>query len=287
MTVSPAHARRLWRVLEPYHAVTYFAPEAHQAFKDVGLRGFWMGYFAGRAAPLGAVGPGVVTATFFGFHPAMVARVLPDAWAFASVESVLEARLNGVDAAVRRILGSNLDRPELLELTTLAWNAAEGATAPGRPLFAANADLPLPEEPHLRLWQATTLLREFRGDGHVAALTAAGIDGCEAHVTLVATGALSRDILQSSRKWSDEEWEAAEDRLRSRGWLAPDGTLTETGRAVRSSVELATDELALPAWAALGEEGCERLLELARPLARLVTAAGDVPFPNPMGVPQS
>src|SRR5439155_23094545 len=106
--MTTGHARRLWRLLEPYHAATYFAPEARQAFKDAGLRGFWMGYFAGRAAPMGTVGPGVVTATFFGFEPSMVAKALPDAWGFANVDTVLEARLAGVDGALRRLLGSDV-----------------------------------------------------------------------------------------------------------------------------------------------------------------------------------
>ena len=246
-----------------------------------------MGYFAGRAAPMGAVGPGVVTATFFGFHPAMVARAIPDAWAFASVESVLEARVAGVDAALRRILDAAVAGPEIAEAAALTRKAAGAGERPGRPLFAANADLAWPEEPHLVLWHAATLLREFRGDGHVAALTTAGIDGCEAHVTLVATGAISREILQSSRKWSDEEWHDAESRLRHRGWLADDGSLTEAGQAVRTAVEDRTDALAAPAWSVLGDDGCERLAELVRPLARAIASSGEMPFPNPIGVPEA
>jgi hypothetical protein len=285
--VTPADARYLWRILEPYHAVTYFSPESRQAFTDAGLRGFWMGYFAGRAAPMGAVGPGVVTATFFGFHPAMVARAIPDAWEFATVEAVLEARLAGVDRALRRLLDGRIDGPEVAEAAALARVAAEAAEPAGRPLFAANAELAWPDQPHLALWHATTLLREFRGDGHVAALTTAGVDGCESHVTLVATGTLSRDVLQSSRKWSDEEWEAAEARLRDRGWLAEDGYLTDAGQAVRTAVENRTDELALPAWRALGDEGLDRLAELVRSLAGAVVDGGEVPFPNPIGVPKS
>src|SRR4051794_20180045 len=157
----------MWRVLEPYHAVTYFSPEARQAFKDAGLRGFWMGYFAGRAAPMGAVGPGVVTATFFGFRHDMVAKALPDAWGFATPTDVLTARLNGVDASLRPLLGDRLDGAEVAEAASLARTAAEAAGRAGRPLFAANADLPWPAEPHLALWQAATMLREHRGDGHV------------------------------------------------------------------------------------------------------------------------
>ncbi|MCU1447875.1 MAG: hypothetical protein JWP02_45, partial [Acidimicrobiales bacterium] len=176
----------MWRALEPYHAVTYFAPEAGAAFKEAGLRGFWMGYFAGRAAPMGPVGPGVVTATFFGFRHDMVARALPDAWGFASVTDVLAARLHGADAALRALLGDDVTSDAVKEAATLARTASEAGDRAGRPLFSANADLAWPTEPHLALWQAATLLREHRGDGHVAALTSAGLDGCESHVTLVA-----------------------------------------------------------------------------------------------------
>src|SRR5256885_16154752 len=104
----------MWRVLEPYHGVTYFSDESRQAFKDAGLRGFWMGYFAGRAAPMGAVGPGVVTATFFGFGQSMVARALPDAWMFASVTDVLTARMAGADAALRRLLRDDVDEEAIV-----------------------------------------------------------------------------------------------------------------------------------------------------------------------------
>ena len=282
MEVEAAVARRLWRLFEPYHAVTYFSPECREAFKDVGLKGFWMGYFAGRAAPMGQVGPGVVTATFFGFHPAMVARALPDAWGFAPVPAVLDARLHGVDHALRRLLGDGVDDPALGEAARLARAATEGAGFAGRPLFAANAGLEWPEPSHLALWHAATLLREHRGDGHVAALLAAGLDGCSAHVTLVATGALTRDVLQPNRGWSDEDWEAAAERLMARGWLDDAGELTEGGRVTRRAVEDATDELALEPWAALGKEGSERLAELLEPVARAV--AHDIPLPNPIGL---
>ena len=273
----------MWRVLEPYHAVTYFTPEARHAFKDAGLRGFWMGYFAGRAAPMGPVGPGAVTATFFGFRHDMVARALPDAWTFASVTDVLAARLRGVDGALRNLLGDALDSAGVAEATGLARTAAEAGVRAGRPLFAANADLPWPAEPHLTLWQAVTMLREYRGDGHVAALTAAGLDGCESHLTLVGAGALSRDVLQPNRGWTDEDWAAAEQRLRARGWLADDGGLTEHGSAWRQDVERVTDELAAEPWQTLGDDGCERLAELVKPLAQRLVESGAFPVPNPIG----
>jgi hypothetical protein len=277
----------MWRVLEPYHAVTYFSDESRQAFRDAGLRGFWMGYFAGRAAPMGPVGPGVVTATFFGFRHSMVARALPDAWAFASAVDVLTARMLGVDRAVRRLLGDAVHDAALAEAAGLARAAAEAGDRAGRPIYAANADLAWPAEPHLILWQATTLLREYRGDGHVAALTAAGLDGAESHVSLVAAGALSREVLQANRGWTDEEWDAAGARLRDRGWLDEDGGVTDAGRAARHEIELRTDELALAPWQALGDDKAERLAALATPLVRRIVDGGDFPVPNPIGVPSS
>ena len=216
--------RRLWRVFEPYHAITYFSPETTAAFKAVGLRGFWMGYFAGRAAPMGQVGSGLVTATFYNFAPRMVSRSIPDAWGFASPADVLDARISGVDEVLRRVLGDRISSPDMTELAGIAEDAVAATQIAGRPIFAANAQLIPPEEPHLRLWWGVTCLREHRGDGHVAALVQAGIDGCEAHITLVATGALSRAVLQPNRGWTDEEWSNATERVRARGWLEEDGT---------------------------------------------------------------
>ena len=100
--------RRLWTVSEPLHVLTYFAPESHDAFTAAGLRGFWRGYFAGRAAPLGPVGPGLVTATFFGFHPAFVSRAIPSVWSIVTPDDAITARQAGIAAALRRILGSEL-----------------------------------------------------------------------------------------------------------------------------------------------------------------------------------
>ena len=285
--MDPGVARGMWRALEPYHAVTYFTDEARRAFKDAGLRGFWMGYFAGRAAPMGPVGPGVVTATFFGFRHSMVARALPDAWTFASASDVLAARLAGADAALRRLLGDAVGDGAVAEAAGLGRAAAEAADPAGRPIFAANADLPWPAEPHLVLWQAATLLREHRGDGHVVALTGAGLDGCESHVSMVAAGVLSREVLQPNRGWTDDDWADATARLRERGWLDEDDLVTDAGRSARRDIEHRTDELALSPWRVLGDEGAERLAELATPIVRQVVDGGAFPVPNPIGVPPS
>jgi hypothetical protein len=226
-----------------------------------------------------------VTAVFFNFHPAMVARALPEAWAVAPPEDVLAARVRSADSALRRLIPDHVGGPAEAEAAELAREAAEAPALAGRPLFGALRSLPWPEEPHLVLWHAATLLREHRGDGHVAALIAAGLDGCEAHVTLAATGSVPRETLQTNRKWSDEEWAAAGERLQGRGWLDPSGRLTNAGWAGRAEVEARTDALAEEPWLALGPERSERLLELLTPMARAIADAGGVPVPNPVGVP--
>lgn len=247
MTTSASHAweqhpaRLAWKTLEPYHAMIYFAPEAREAFSAAGLKGYWMGYFASRVAAMGPVSANVVAATFFNFHPRMVARAIPDAWQFSTPEKVLAARFASADAALRRLLGKQANAPEVAEAAALARQAIEACSVSGRPLFAAHLSLPWPTEPHLALWHAATLLREFRGDGHVAALLAEGLDGCEAHLTLAGTGSASRETIQPARGWSDEEWEAAQTRLVSRGWLDDAGRLTERGWAGRSAIEERTN----------------------------------------------
>lgn len=274
-------ARRVWRLLETVHAVVYFAPEKKAAYDEAGLKGGWMGYFAGRAAPLGPVSAEIVTAVFYNFHPAMVRRSIPDAWSFSTPERVLEARLRVVDGALRRLLGDC----DVAEVAELCLEAAGHCDAAGRPLFAANAALHPPDEPHLRLWHAATMLREHRGDGHVAALAVAGLDGCEAHLTLAATGTVPASELQPHRGWSDDEWRAAARRLTERGLLDERGALTGEGAELRRWVEDKTDELALGPWREVGDARAERAASSLERPAALVVAGGGVPFPNPMGLP--
>jgi hypothetical protein len=277
-------ARRLWALGEPFHALTYFADEARTAFAAAGLRTFWAGYFAGRSAPLGAVGPEVVTATFASFAPAFVARRVPEVWSTTSPAGALAARLAGVDAAVQRALPGWADSTAAVEAATLARLAAEAVDLPGRPLAAANSALPVPEQPHLALWQSLTTLREHRGDGHLATLMQHGLLGLPALVLSAAAGTTSADWLQKARGWSADEWTDAAAALTQRGWVV-DGELTAEGAALRAAVEADTDRLAQAPWAALGEAGCDRLAELLVPVRRAVLAAGDWPPRNPIGVP--
>jgi hypothetical protein len=278
-------ARRMWQALETLHMTVYFSPEPRDAYRRAGLRGGWMGYFASRSAAMGPVPAEVVMATFYNFHPRMVRRAIPDAWGFASPDKVLAARFEGIDAALRRLLGRWVEGPEVAEAAELGRRAMAGLDPSGRPLYAAHAALPWPEAPQLGLWHAATLYREFRGDGHVACLLTDDIPGCQAHVLAAGAGQLPGSILREYRGWSEEEWAAAAERLRERGWVEQDGSLTDAGRVARDARERRTDDLAMAPWRQLGTEGCTRLLRLLGRPVQLVVEGGGVPFPNPVGLP--
>ncbi|MGY1617049.1 hypothetical protein ACI797_09925 [Geodermatophilus sp. SYSU D00691] len=282
---SPATARRLWALGEPYHALTYFADESRTAAEAAGLTGFWNGYFAMRAAPLGAAPAAVVTATFYNFAPDFVRRRVPAVWDAATPAAALAARLAGVDAAVRRVHGAEWTASaEAAEAAELVRIAVEAVDLPGRPLAAANAGLPEPDAPHLLLWQGLTTLREHRGDGHNAALLEREVDGAGAHVLAAAAGRSDREWLMRARGWDEEAWAAASDRLAERGWL--DGEeLTAEGAAMVAVVEADTDRLALRPWRALGDARCDRLAELLVPIRRTILTAHAWEPGNPIGVP--
>jgi hypothetical protein len=296
---APATARRMWTLFEPVHVVTYFSAEARETFEQAGLKGFWRGYFAGRAAPMGAVGAAPVVAAFFVFAPAMVRRALPSVWSLITPADALRAREAGAVAALRRLLElpAGAGAPAQLGETADLLAAAAGDLDPaGRPLAAANIDLPAPPEPVARLWHAATLLREHRGDGHVAALVAADVDGTEALVLragvdlAVEAGAPGhvgpswrRDQMQAIRGWTDAELDAAALRLADRGLLDQHGQATEAGLALHRAVEDATDAAAARPWERLGPQQTSRLAAALGPIA--AACATGMPFPNPIGVP--
>jgi hypothetical protein len=271
-------ARRTWRTLEPIHGLGYFAPETNAALEDLGFPpGGRAGYFASRAAPMGPVSAEVVIATFYNFNPELVHRAIPSSWSVASPADIFAARREATDLALRRILGDEaIASPEMEEAADLARQAASSAAGrpEGRPLFAAYVGLDWPTDPHLVLWHAQTLLREFRGDAHIAALMLAGLGGAEALVTHAASGDVPAAVLQSSRAWSDDQWAAAVDRLRSRGLVDADGAFTDAGRALRQAIEDRTDEASVGAYEVLGDEGCSRLRALARPWSKAIVAGG-------------
>jgi hypothetical protein len=272
------------------HSLIYFAPEAEQHFTAAGLEPGRMSYFAGRAAPMGAVSAGVVTATFYNFSPDLVAAAIPRAWQLAPPAAVIEARFAAVDAALRRLLGPELiASPDLVTLAGLTREAARACRPEGRPLYAGHADLPWPSGgAHLELWHALSLLREHRGDGHVAALTAAGLSGLEALITHTATGqGFIPEFARASRGWPAADWDAATAALAARGLLDAAGELTAAGQEVRATVERETDKMAAAPWRHLGDEATEQVIQLGRQLSRTVVKAGAFPadgvFARPRG----
>nr|WP_285748292.1 hypothetical protein [Lentzea sp. NBRC 105346] len=255
----------------------YFAPEAHTRYAAVGLDPA-AGYFASRAAALGPVSAETVIATFYNFRPGRVRESIPAAWEKATPSQLITLRLEAADEALRRGLGPLIS--SVSEVAGLARIAAEHASSMlhGRPLFAAHAALPWPTEPHLVLWHAQTLLREFRGDGHLAALLMEGLSGLEALVIHAASGEVPAESLRKTRGWSTEDWEAAVASLTSRGLLTADRTLSPDGLTLRQRVEDRTDAMAAPAYDTLGEDKRARLIELGAPLSQAIVAAGMVPI---------
>ncbi|WP_443053623.1 SCO6745 family protein [Streptomyces sp. NBC_00285] len=283
--VEPARVRQLWHLLEPLHAVLYYAPEV---FEEAAALGYdtkerWPSYFPLRAAPLGPVGAERVASAFYSFSPRMVAEHIDSAWAAADPEAVLAARLRGIDRAYRTILGDRVDGPELAEAAALARRAAESVNTAGRPLAAANAELKWAEAPHLQLWQAATILREHRGDGHLAALLVAGLDPVESLVSFAAIGAASVPRFES-RGWSPGEWESARDRLAARGLVDERGGATDAGRDLRHRVEHHTDQLAASPWQLLGATETGRLADLLGDFWVAVLSSGLLPSETTLGI---
>jgi hypothetical protein len=277
MTSSPTGgaelARKAHRTLEPLHVVTYFSPEPRDRYAALGLKGTMRGYFASRSAALGIVPAHVVIATFFNFAPDSVRKAIPSVWEVTTPTEVLAARYAGTDEAYRRVLGEDaLASADMAEAAALAREATTVLHPEGRPLYAAHASLPWPEPAHLQLFHAQTLLREHRGDSHIAALVVAGLDAVEALVTHVATGeGLPEALLRANRGWPDGDWDAAAQRMRDRGLIDDGGALTPSGTELRTSIEAQTNAVDAAPYLHLGAEQTDRLRTLARPWSRAIS----------------
>ncbi|MER6990380.1 hypothetical protein ABT337_10575 [Saccharopolyspora hirsuta] len=278
MSQEIATARQMWWLLEPIHAVLYYAPVAFDHAQRLGYRveTRWPSYFAWRAAPLGAVDADTVTTAFYSFDPHMVAEHIPAAWNTATPQQILTARLSAIDHFYR-------DTPaQLPQAAALARRAAEAADVHDRPLAAANTAQPWPDEPHLVLWQAATILREHRGDGHLTALRDHDLDPVESLVSFASVGAAPPEVF-TSRGWSQQQWDAARERLRTRGLIDESGQATDTGHQVRAAVEHRTDELAATPWRALGADTAT-LAALLRPVLDKAVGAGVLPTRSTLGI---
>ncbi len=290
-------ARQVWLAMESVHAVTYFAPRCRQALRDVGLKGFWSGYFAARAAPLGAVGTGPVVAAFFNFHPAMVRKAVPSCWDVVDPALLTVERAVAASDVVTELCAADSLTAAIAALGDLR-SASVRCAGGGRVMAAANAALWPTMEPELRrrglplrqvgvaeLWQACTTLREHRGDGHVAALLTHGLNGLEAHLLAAATQGVAPEVLRDNRGWTLSQWEAAVHGLAGRGLLHADGSPTEAGSRLRRDVEALTDKLAESPFAPLPDEELAHLYASLLTCARQIQLSGCLPFPNPMGLP--
>lgn len=271
-------ARRGAQSLELLHAFIYFAPEAEERFAALGLERGRPAYYAGRAAAMGPVSAGVVAATFYNFNPESVARSIPHAWSVAAPQDILQARLQAADDALRRMLGDEAaTSDEVAASAELATEATTACDPAGKPLYAGHADQPFPQEPHLKLWHAVTLLREFRGDAHIAALQSAELSGVQALVLHSASGqGFKPSAARSLREWSEQQWATAQGQLRERGLLDADGEITAAGQQLREDVEDRTDAMSAAPWQALGERA-EQLIDSGGRLARTLAKAGAVP----------
>ncbi|OEU85656.1 SalK [Streptomyces abyssalis] len=279
--LPPRAVRDCHGVLNALHSTVYFTPYIDSELAGHGFDDTMSTYLATRAAALGAVGPGTVTATFCSFRHDLVARHVPHVWSLASPGFLWSVRLRAADATLREALGEPaLAGAHLVEAAELAIRATGGCGRPGRPLYAAHADQSVPQEPHLALWYAATLLREHRGDSHIAALSHAGLDGLEALVTHSASGqGMPKALVMTKRGWTESDWSAAEQRLRRRGLMDADGSLTADGHALRRDLEDTTDRLDRAPYEHLGGEGVGRLTELVGGLVTMAAERGVFPEP--------
>lgn len=271
--------REFWQGIEVIHDVVYFGADMRERFDAIGLKGWWMAYFAHRSAALGTPGPELVTALFHGFAPRLVARALPDAWARATRAQILQTRLQLARDRLTPALGADAQH-QLAQLATELESAVAGLDFAGRALAAAHASVPRPDDDLGRLWWAATVLREYRGDSHVAVLVAHELDGAAANALAVADGRAPAGQ-REARGWTDEEWAAAFGRLRDRGWVGADDRVTDAGRVARAEIEVQTDRACSSCFDEPMRDLAARTEPLLVDLARAINSAGAVPFPNP------
>jgi hypothetical protein len=266
-------ARRMFELVEPIGVIPYSADVPNEAMFALGFTDFWDTYFAGRAAPLGITPAEVVDALFYNFAPGEVARHIPKVWSITTPEAAIEARRAGCTKALRAILGDHVNTPAFARATELLLTAATSAPVEGRPMYAALRSLPIPDDPVTRLFHAASLLREHRGDGHIAALMIEGIGGLEAHVLLALDMGMPAERFGRVHHLPAAQLGAVIAGMRDRGLIGEDGWLSDTGRAVKQRVESLTDDLAAKPYECLEPGELDELDAALEPLAALLNAA--------------
>lgn len=268
-------ARRLFELTEPIALVNFSAPEPNEAMAALGFRGYWDGYFAGRSAPLGRVPAEVVHAAFYNFADGEVARHIPQVWDTTTPEAAYAARQHGCVAALQRILGALVETPGLARAAELLAKASTSAPTEGRVMYAGLRTLPMPEEPVARLWHAANMLREHRGDGHIAALVSERIGGTEAHVLCALDmGVYPAETFGRIHHLPEARLAEVMDGLRDRGLLDAAGRFTDTGRATKARIESLTDVLAEAPYDGLEPSELDELIALLQPISARLQATG-------------
>jgi hypothetical protein len=283
-------ARRLAMVLEPVAAQVYFSPECHAAYAALGFSpspGTTSGgvelpdgpaYFTSRGSVMGQVSGAVVAAAFGVFNPEAVVPSVGFGWNKVDAPTICAARTDGAVAQLERVLGPS--REGLARVTSLLETAVAPLRPEGKPLYAGLLGLGLPGEPLANAWRLADMLREYRGDAHTAAWTSAVLDATEIGLLTEPYWGIPLRTYVRTRAWSDEQLDAAEARLVERGLLAG-GALTDEGRALRESIEAATDAQCAPMLDALGNDGLEELIGLLTPWGKAVRDAGGYPAQGP------
>lgn len=277
----PTRARLLAAALEPVAGQVHFSPECHANYAALGF-GPSSGkvgltelpdrtaYFTSRGSVMGQVSGEVVAAAFAVFNPAEVVPHVRRGWELTDAATMRAARHDGAVAQLRRILGA--DPTGAGQLADLLTRAAEPLPMAGRPLYAGQLGLDRPTDRLGRLWWAANTLREFRGDSHTIAWTAAGFDATETGLIGDLYWGLAPRAHTVGRGWSAEQMAAAEDRLRGRGLL--DGEqLSSAGRAARDAVEAHTDAQVAPALTVLGDR-LDAVAATLQPWGDAIRAAG-------------
>jgi hypothetical protein len=254
------------------HRLVYFVPEAAEEYATFGINPAG-GYFASRSAPMGAVTDAVVIATFYNFSPLAVTSAMPGVWEAASPAEWQAARFRAVERALERV-HVDLSTDQIAEARSLLDAVVTSLQHGGKPLAAGNSAVALPSDPLTALWQQVAVLREWRGDAHVALLAANQLAPCECLVLQVGSGRFPLALAQRTRRWSEAEWQAATARLAEQGWMDADGTMTPAGIEERERIESETDRLCAPIWEPIGDAGAARLAELIIPIHDAMQAAG-------------
>lgn len=262
--------RDLRSLCEPIGANVYFAPEAHSRYTALGLN-YASGYFCSRGASLGHPSGLVVVAAFGVFSPALVVPAVDDGWSKTTPAALLLARHDGAAASLRRLLGEP-DARQLARAVELLRRGLEAAEPAGHPLFAGLRALPFPEDPVAQLWRCCDMVREHRGDSHIAVWTRANVRPIEIQLMSETQARIPYKTYSATRGWTVQQMDDALAGMREKGWIDDDG-FAPAGRELREGIESDTDDMERPLVDAVGKDLPE-LLDLLRPWATTIVKAG-------------